>query len=54
MIPKIETLEKDLELLDTNGDGKDPELADITKSMEKAMKKSKDEIKKKRAENEKK
>ena len=49
MVPKIETFEKELELLDANGDGKDSDFVDITKSMEKVMIKSKEEIKKKRA-----
>ena len=54
MIPKIEKLEVDLELLDSNGDGKDPEFAGITESMEKVIKKNKEQIKKKNAENQKK
>ena len=54
MIPKVEKLEKDLEILDANDNGKDPELVGITEAMEKVMKKSKAQIKEKRETNEKK
>ena len=45
MIPKVEKLEKDLEILDADGNGKDPELVGIVESMQKVLKKSKSQIK---------
>ena len=47
VIPKIEKLEQELELLDTSSNGKDVELDDMPKSVEAEISKSKEAIKKK-------
>ena len=46
-VPKIEKLEKDLELIDQSTDFKDPELDGMVASMNKVLAKSKSEITKK-------
>jgi len=44
--PRIEKLEKDLELLDTKGNGKDEELESMPATLMKAINKNKELIKK--------